>query len=323
MNAEIVIQEKQATLYFGGMLTQNDYDQFWKGPEDAQGSEGIYTDTVHKIFDVCLQHAEKMDFQIWHPGQASFAANINPPEVPALVNELCKEFPGLEIEYSGPVVDALMKKWVVVMLPYADPNDAIRVTRRENFKEMNFCDCYGDYGVKVDCYNAGCYCLDNSESVIQSDMLLDIDRHFNTILFKYYGERYGMTFTSLDEFIGNVEEINNEDSDVHESWEYVPVDVAELKVFCEKYLAEKESHTQVTGWTFHDSHNFKTVVSETDFGDPDCSELDENEQAKILLQMPVTAPYMEGTNASEESENYTFHFDRWATNPWFCYVEKK
>ena len=93
--------------------------------------------------------------------------------------------------------------------------------------------------------------------------------------------------------------------------------------FFDAWREQNENHTEVTGWTYHDSHNFKTIVLETEFGEPDCIELDEEEQIEILLQMPETAPYIEKFDTIVETEDFKFKYDRWATNPWFCYVERK
>ena len=134
------------------------------------------------------------------------------------------------------------EEWIVVSFPNDESESKIRMTRRSNFEKMDFCKAYGNYGVQVDCDDAGCY---------------------------------------------------------------------------------NENHTEVTGWNYHDGHNFRTVVLEADWSDQtDCTELDEEEQLAILLQYPGV-PHIEGTNVSVETDDYIFHFDRWATNPWTCYVEKK
>lgn len=199
-------------------------------------------------------------------------------------------------------VDQLLEKWIVVSFPYADHDDAIRVTRRNNFEKIEFCKAYGNYGVQVDCYNAGCYSLDNSSSSFKSDLEAFIKEKFNL-----EGE------FSYDDYKEQQE--NSIDTD--------QVLCIEIDKAVKAWIDENETHTEVTGWTYHDSHNFKTVVSEADFGEVDCNELDEEEQIEILLQMPETAPYMDGFNTSEETEDFIFRFDRWATNPWFCYVERK
>lgn len=196
----------------------------------------------------------------------------------------------------------LLKNWIVVKFPYADDNDAIRVTRRSNFEETNLCDTYGNYGSKVDCFDAGCYSLDNGSSSFKSDLELFIEEKFNL-----EGE------FSYDDYKEQQEDGIDTDQPL-----FIEIDKA-----VKNWIKENENHTEVTAWSFHDSNNFKTVVLKTDFGEPDCEELDDEVQIDVLLQMPEPAPWIEGTDTTEESENYLFHFDRWATNPWFCYVERK
>lgn len=218
--------------------------------------------------------------------------------------------------------ERLMEKWIVVDFG-ADVEDPIRVTRRDNFENMLFCRAYsGDYGQLVDCNNAGCYAFYNSESPIHSDFLYQVEKKFDVELYNYFNKRFSMSFDTVETFIGMIEELN-EDTENHEDFNYTIIDVVELKKFAETWKEKNESHTKIKGWTFHDSHNFKTVVLETELFEPDCTEVDDIEQIDILLQMPETAPYMDGFNTSEETEDYYFYFDRWATNPWYCYVEIK
>lgn len=218
--------------------------------------------------------------------------------------------------------ERLIEKWIVVDSG-ADTEDRLKVTRRDNFEDMLFCRAYsGDYGQLVNCNNAGCYVFLNSESPIHGDFIYDVEKKFDIKLSSYFNERHGMTFDTIETFIGMIEELN-EDTENHEDFNYTIIDVVELKKFAETWKEKNEIHTEVKGWTFHDSHNFKTIILETEFGEADCNEVDELEQINILLQMPEKAPYMDGFNTSEESEDYYFHFDRWATNPWFCFVEKK
>jgi hypothetical protein len=176
----------------------------------------------------------------------------------------------------------LLEEWIVVMLQHSDDNDRIKVTKRSNFEEIDYCKTYSNYGQKVGCNCAGCYSFANEYSEIHSD------------------------------FVSAVEKIS---------------DIVELNKFSETWKSKHESHTQVTAWTFHDSHNFKTYILEPDFSDPDfieadCIELEEEEQLKILRQMPKSAPHIERVSESIKTNDFLFTFDLWATNPWFCYVEK-
>lgn len=205
--------------------------------------------------------------------------------------------------------DELLEKWIVVKFG-DETEDPIRVTRRINFEEMNYCEAYGDYGVRVDCYYAGCYSLDNSQSDAKSDCIEALKQAFTEL------EKYTIDLDYEIISFPNEEEFDN--SEEREALNY-----SGYADFIKTWRKENEVHTQVTGWTYHDSHNYKTVVSEMDFGEADCVELDEEEQIEILLQMPETAPYMEGVASTVETDDFKFSFDRWATNPWYCFVERK
>ncbi len=316
-DVEFTIEENEAVMYFNGMLEKEDFDQFWKGVESDRndGSDGSYSETVEKIWNIYSDHVLKdksTDFQIWGP-DPSFALHIDTEQVPQMVNEMKEAFPGLEVEYTGSKVEELFEKWIVVESTYQD--EQILVTKRSNFEEMNFCGGYGDYGVPIGCYNAGCYSFNNSAAPIFDDFYNEASQKFgfNEDVLDKLELTHEELYEMLIEPKGSVgykimkEEIQN--------WDDV------IKFFKE-WREKNESHTEVTAWTYHDSHNFKTVVLKTDIGEPDYNELDKDEQVRILLELPGF-PHIEGTNEIIETENYQFHFDRWATNPWFCGVEKK
>lgn len=216
--------------------------------------------------------------------------------------------------------EKLLEKWIVVKMNFTDE---ICVTRRSNFEEMNLCDAYENYGQIVGCCNAGCYALDNSDSNIQSDFLLAIENEMNVKLHSSFGNEFGSCFTSIDELIENIDSLNDLDDESKEIYNYTDIDTDAVRVFAQKWVTENENHTTITGWTYWDGSNHKTITLKAEFSETDCTELDEDDQVEILLEMPESAPYISGTNTSEETENFTFLFDRWADNPWYCYVERK
>jgi hypothetical protein len=305
--------DKKIRVIFTEMLTDVDYDLFWKGidPDSHDGSDGSYSETVERIHGVCSSIAESFDFQIWYEGQNSFAEFTDADPV-VIASAFMKEFPDLKIEFTGGVVDALLKEWIVVEFP--DDENAIRITHRSNFEKMDYCKAYGNYGVQVDCYHAGCYSFSNSSSEIFERFYdaLHTDGGFGVGSLMDDNE---LTYKELVEML--------QDPSNHANGEKIfGSQFPKMVEFFKIWRDANENHTEVTGWTYHDSHNFRTVVSEADFNETDCTELDEDEQIAILLQYPGI-PHIEGTNESEETENYIFHFDRWATNPWTCYVDKK
>lgn len=226
----------------------------------------------------------------------------------------------VNVNYSGinPVkADELLEKWIVVSFPDADPYNTIRITRRSNFEEISFCEAYGNYGQNVGCYDAGCYSFNNTDSEIFDHFYDEASKKFgfNEDILDALELSHRGLYEMLIEPTGSV--AYKVMKDAIKNWDSVIE-------FFKAWREENETHTEVTGWTYHDSHNFKTVVVDSNgYGEPDCYELEEDEQKEILLQMPETAPYMDGFNTSEETEDFIFRFDRWADNPWFCYVERK
>jgi len=206
-------------------------------------------------------------------------------------------------------VDELVEKYIIVKFD-DETEDPIRMTKRDHFEKVNMCDCYAKYGNKVGCYAAGCYSFDNSDSSFRLDCKTALVQKFPE-LDKYtmdVNEDGSVEFVDEDQF----ENLNERNALNDEGY----------AAFIKDWKQKNETHTEVTAWTFHDSHNFKTVVLDTDFGEPDCTELDEAEQRAILAEYPGV-PHIEGTIANEETENFIFSFDLWATNPWVCYIERK
>jgi hypothetical protein len=138
----------------------------------------------------------------------------------------------------------------------------------------------------------------------------------------FFGDEFGTCFTTIDELIENIDYLNNESDESKETYNYTDIDADAVRVFAEKWVSENENHTEAEQWTYWDGSNHKTISLTSDNGEPDCAELDDDVQLEILLEMPESTPYISGVATSEETENFTFHFDRWASNPWYCYVTR-
>lgn len=203
-------------------------------------------------------------------------------------------------------VEELFEKYIVVNMKNVD-EDEICITKREHFENVNMCDCYANYGNKIGCYDAGCYSFNNSASSIFEDFYEEISDRFGIGSLMDDNE---LTTPDLVELLKS-----KDDTDIFPAF-------GKMVEFFIKWREENETHTEVTAWTYHDSHNFTTVFLDTDFGEPDCIELEEDEQISILAEYPGF-PYIKGTNTRVKTANYIFHFDLWATNPWVCYVENK
>jgi len=212
------------------------------------------------------------------------------------------------------LADELLEKWIVVDFG-ADTEDRLRVTRRSNFEKMDLCGAFENYGRTVGCESAGCYTFSNSESSVFLDFTKELYAKFNGV--EQIVDENEMTDREFCEFF--IDPMNHKPGR-----DLFSVDIFDqMLAFFNAWEVKNTSHTEVTAWTFHDSHNFQTVVLENDYGEADCIEIEEAEQKEILLQMPQTFPHMEGFNTSEKTEDFIFRFDRWATNPWYCFVERK
>lgn len=207
-------------------------------------------------------------------------------------------------------VEQLLEKYIIVKNNFSEETE-IKMTKRSNFETQNHCDTYGKHGQKIGCDNACCYSFENSASTIIEDF-------YEALNNKGFGigsimDDENLTYSDLVELL---KENSNDGVQIFGSQFSGMVD------FYVKWKEENESHTEVKAWTYHDSHNFQTIVLETPFGEADCEEVDQELAEKILSQYPGV-PHIEGTNASVETEDYIFHFDRWATNPWICEIEIK
>ncbi len=202
-------------------------------------------------------------------------------------------------------IELLHNDYIVVKFYDEDSNETtMKVTKRNNFEETNLCECYGKYGQKVGCWNSGCYSLANPDSDAMKDLIAAIE------------EKFDVTPGIVECPDGSFEvEPDSETEDIE----------GEINRFIKRWQEENEYHSKAEAWTYFDSSNFRTVILKYYDSLPfnvDCEELSKEEQIAILSEMPELPYHVEGTNASEKTENYTFYFDRGANNPWICFVEK-
>ena len=195
----------------------------------------------------------------------------------------------------------LLSEWIVVK----NDQGEIKVTKRDNFGKMNYCDCFNDFGIKIGCHSADCYSLENSDSQAQRDLETEIK------------EQYG-----IDVYLEqNIEGWTVEPVDPDEFINDVLLDAMEQ--FVKEWQGKNENHSEVTAWNHWNGRNHRSIILRSDFFDCDVAELEDDDQLKILEQMPDSTPHMEGTGCFVETEDYIFSFDRWVSNPWYCDVEIK
>lgn len=179
-------------------------------------------------------------------------------------------------------------------------NERKYITYRSNFERQDECKTYDKHGQTIDCENAGCYSFYNQLSVIFDD-------------FEFELESAGVNLNELSIHIvvamledgDQPDELNNED------WEKV-------KELYNEFLS-KQYHSQVTAWTFWNGSNWKSITLYSEYyGETDVREAVNSRE--ILDEMP-DMPIMDGATASVETENFTYYFSRYASNPWICEVE--
>ena len=190
-----------------------------------------------------------------------------------------------------------MQKQYIVLVN--EVNDRKFITYRSNFEELDECKTY-EHGQMIGCENSGCYSFSNQLSVIFDD----------------FEEELEIAGVNLNELSINIlvamledgdqpDELNNED------WE-------KAKELYNEFLS-KQYHSQVTAYTYWNGSNWKSITLYSEYyGETDVREAVNSRE--ILDEMPET-PHMEGATATVETENFTYYFSRYASNPWICEVE--
>lgn len=159
----------------------------------------------------------------------------------------------------------------------------VLVSMRANFEKVRLCETYGDYGQQVGCYNAGCYAINNSESTIHSDLLIDIDKQFNTKFGDILNALGNPNFSSIEELIEELKDINDYQESVLISHNYSPIDENQLNEFATKWVAENENHSSCVAYTYWDGNNFATAIIENEYFDDQVSHVAiDEEEAKLV-----------------------------------------
>jgi len=93
--------------------------------------------------------------------------------------------------------------------------------------------------------------------------------------------------------------------------EEINVDPSELKSFCEKWCEENESFNEVKGFDYWDGHNWKTVITGCEFGEPTHVIVSEN--ADEMNEAIETCEFIEETHGKQyfESEKYWIIQSAW------------
>jgi hypothetical protein len=233
----------------------------------------------------------------------------------SLTNEQKKEF---EMWLTSMKIDEKLEKYIILRF---EGDDDYQITLRSHFEQINLCDCYENYGMKCGCYDSGCYVFKNSGCEIAEDCYKELYHEFEhnnddeESIWGLVRENLELSYTDFFEMLIN-------DKDVFISNFLLTEEMyIEVKKWFENWKEENETHTQVTAWTYWDGNNFKTVVLSTDFGEPDCFEVDSEESRKILAEFNGALDVF--ATESKETENYIFTTTLYASDPYLASVEIK
>lgn len=169
-----------------------------------------------------------------------------------------------------PAENELLNKYIVIENVSSERRFIIL---RTNFEEIDMCDAYSSYGIKIDCSTAGCYALENSESSAQIDCLKAIRNEFK------------IEFEDIDD----IEDEN-------------------ILNFIKDWKKENEIHCVCTAYTFYNGVSLESLILEAE----EYVELDAIEQIKILLEFDPTAfIHFDGVKIVD-TENYSFRASQFA-----------
>ena len=200
------------------------------------------------------------------------------------------------MKHTEQELNAMLEKYIVLI---NEVNDRKFVTYRSNFEEQDECKTY-EHGQMIGCENSGCYSFSNQLSVIFDD-------------FEESLEAAGIDLNelSIHILVAMLEDNDKPDELNNEDWEKV-------KELYNEYLS-KQYHSQVTAYTYWDGSNWKSITLYSEYyGETDVREAVNSRE--ILDEMPET-PHMEDATATVETENFTYYFSRYSSNPWICEVE--
>ena len=191
-----------------------------------------------------------------------------------------------------------MQKQYIVLVN--EVNERKYITYRSNFEEQNECECYGNHGQINNCEDSGCYSFSNQLSVIFDDFEDELT-----------ADGVNLNELSIHILVAMLEDGDQPDELNNEDWEKV-------KELYNEYLS-KQNHSQVTAYTFWNGSNWKSITLYSEYyGETDVREAVNSKE--ILDEMPET-PMMDGATATVETENFTYYFSRYSSNPWICEVE--
>ena len=191
---------------------------------------------------------------------------------------------------------AMLDQYIVLV---NEVNERKYITYRSNFEELDECKTY-EHGQMIGCENSGCYSFSNQLSAIFDDFEDELT-----------AAGVNLNELSIHILVAMLEDGDQPDELNDKDWEKV-------KELYNEYLS-KQYHSQVTAYTFWNGSNWKSITLYSEYyGETDVREAENSKE--ILDEMP-DMPMMEGATVTVETENFTYYFSRYSSNPWVCEVE--
>ena len=194
-------------------------------------------------------------------------------------------------------LNAMLEQYIVLK---NEVNERKYITYRSNFEEQDECKTYDKHGQINNCEDSGCYSFSNQLSAIFDD-------------FEESLEAAGVNLNelSIHILVAMLEDGDQPDELNDKDWK-------KAKELYNEFLS-KENHIQVTAYTYWNGSNWRSITLYSEYyGETDVREAVNSRE--ILDEMPET-PHMDGATATVETENFTYYFSRYASNPWICEVE--
>jgi hypothetical protein len=192
------------------------------------------------------------------------------------------------------------KELMVVRKLNAD--NELLIVKEEWFEDSKPCECYDNYGQQCDCYNSGCYSLENSESDAISDMLSKLYEHFN------------IEYTQDDLCDDKYEDTKNGDNELLEG-----ISEDDINNFITDWKDKNEIHTEIKAYTFHNGRNFQTIVLESDCCKPNVERVAAEEE-KLIIEEYINCSYNKQQSGFTiyDGDKYNFTISAYQEHWWIA-----
>lgn len=156
---------------------------------------------------------------------------------------------------AGSIKNTTMSNYIFLTKAYNEGETIYYAIPADKIETLNLFETYDGYGQLVGHYNAGDYAIGNSASDAKADCEKAIEEKFNLTgviisddnVYSIYNEVVDYSFDDDSDFQKQVIDIND---------------------FIEEWKKENETLAEVEGFTYWDGHNFQTIITRIDDGEP-------------------------------------------------------